>query len=230
MVSIIIPTLNAARDLPACLSALMPGVLSGLVREVVISDGGSDDPVADIADASGARFICTAPGRGAQLAAGADVAKGDWLLFLHADTGLAPDWPKNVSTFIAATGTARRAGYFQLGFDSPKKAARRVARGANLRAKIFKLPYGDQGLLIRKHHYASLGGYQPLPLFEDVDLVRRLVKTDGRASLVALQSKAITSPDRYERDGYTKRVLKNFTYITRYFLGIAPEKIAAKYQ
>ncbi len=230
MLSIIIPTLNAARALPDCLTALMPGVTSGLIREVIISDGGSTDPVAEIANACGAVFLSQAKGRGPQLAAGAQHAKGEWLLFLHADTALSQGWQDDVATFIATTGQENRAAYFPLAFNSTKEAAKLVAKTANVRAMLFGLPYGDQGLLIRKHHYKAIGGYGEMILFEDVDLIRKIIKADGRKALSALSTKAVTDPARYEKDGYAKRVVKNTTCIIRYFLGHSPDQIAAKYK
>ena len=95
--SIIIPTLNAASGLPECLQALMPGLELGLIREVIVSDGGSDDATPRIAGDTGATWITGTSGRGAQLAAGADTARGDWLLFLHADTYLSPDWAERAA-------------------------------------------------------------------------------------------------------------------------------------
>jgi len=90
--SIIIPTLNAATQLPATLNALLPGVEAGLVRELIVSDGGSTDETLDIADDAGAEIITGPKGRGGQLRRGAEAARAEWLLFVHADTHLAPDW------------------------------------------------------------------------------------------------------------------------------------------
>src|SRR5207302_7038411 len=120
-----------------------------------------------------------------------------WLLFLHADTILAQDWAATIATFIADPTNRMRAGYFQFRLDDAAWQARLLERGAALRCHWFGLPYGDQGLLLAVDLYRSLGGYRPLPLMEDVDLVRRI----GRRNLVGLGTTATTSAARYRRDG-----------------------------
>src|SRR6185295_5190716 len=138
-------------------------------------------------------------GRGVQLAAGAAAARGDWLLFLHADTALAPGWREAASRHMAAGPC--RAGHFRLALDDEHPAARRIERLARWRCRLLALPYGDQGLLIARALLDEAGGFRPLPLMEDVDLVRRL----GRARLAALDADALTSAQRYRRDGWWAR-------------------------
>lgn len=231
-ISVVIPTLNAARRLPATLAALAPASISGLVREVVVSDGGSTDETAAIADAAGARIVVGEKGRGGQLARGAAAARGEWRLFLHADTVLGEDWPDEAARLIASGEV--RAGVFTLKFDaargSASVAAAAVAAGAMIRTRLFASPYGDQGLLISKRLYESIGGYRAMPLFEDVDIIDRLIRAKGRKSLVVLKSTAATSPERYDRDGYAKRVARNALCLAMYRFGVAPEKIAALYR
>ncbi|HUF45778.1 MAG TPA: glycosyltransferase, partial [Aestuariivirgaceae bacterium] len=181
MLSIVIPTLNCGRVLGPTVEALVPGALSGLVSQLVISDGGSTDATLTIADAVGAEVVAGAPGRGAQLARGAEAAKGRWLMFLHADTILAPNWPDKTRQFIDEGGEARAAS-FRFRLDDRRLRARVVERIVGLRCRLFVLPYGDQGLLISRRLFDQLGGYQPLVLMEDVDLVRRI----GRRRLTIL--------------------------------------------
>ena len=100
MISVVIPTLDAEAGLTATLSALVPATVQGLVREVVIADGGSEDGTSEIADIAGAEFVVSEKGRGTQLAAGADHARSDWLLFLHADTVLQSGWEREAATFM----------------------------------------------------------------------------------------------------------------------------------
>lgn len=223
-ISVVIPTLNAASDLPACLASLMPGAEAGLIREVWISDGGSSDATADMADAAGANFLEGGPGRGRQLGAGADASKGDWLLFLHADTALTRDWVERVRDHLA--DAPDKAAYFTLAFRSDDPMAKRVARRANRRARLMGLPYGDQGLLVSRKLYEEAGGYEDIPLMEDV----RLVQAIGKRRLVMLSAEARTSGEKYERDGWRKRGWKNAWLITRYLLGASPEKLAAAYR
>ncbi|RIJ30955.1 TIGR04283 family arsenosugar biosynthesis glycosyltransferase [Henriciella algicola] len=222
--SVVIPTLNAADDLPQSLSSLMNGAEAGLIREVVISDGGSNDATFEIAEASGATLIKGEPGRGKQLAAGADAARGEWLLFLHADTALTRDWVERARDHMS--NSPGKAAYFTLAFRSDNPMAKHVAARANRRAKLLGLPYGDQGLLLPRSLYEEVGGYQDLPLMEDVALVRAI----GKRRLNMLSAESRTSAAKYERDGWRKRSWKNAWLITRYLLGASPEKLAAAYR
>lgn len=225
-ISVVIPTLDAARTLPATLAALVPAALDGLVKEVVVADGGSQDETARIAEAAGARVLEAPRGRGAQLAQGAAAARGDWLLFLHADTVLEESWTEETRAFLGETG---RAGVFTLAFDAKGLAPRLVAAGAMARTRLLGSPYGDQGLLIARALYEGIGGFRPLPLFEDVDIVERLTKAKGRRALHVFRSRALTSAARYERDGYMRRVLKNALCLALYRFGASPARIAEIY-
>lgn len=225
MISVVIPTLNAGAHLPACLDALLPAAAT-LLKEVIVVDGGSNDATRDIADSAGARVIETARGRGVQLAAGGAAARAAYILFLHADTMLEEGWEEDADGFMRGAG---RAAVFTLAFDAQGMAPSVVALGAKIRTRLFALPYGDQGLLIRADIYRSLGGFKPLPLMEDVDFVDRLVRAHGRNALTVLKRRAVTSPERYERDGYARRVLRNQWTLLRYRLGHDPARIAAGY-
>jgi len=218
--SIVIPTLNAQQDLPDTLACLMEGLSSGLIREVIISDGGSQDATAAIADEAGAVWLTGAPGRGGQLRRGAELAQGDWLLFLHADTHLAPNWSEVV---WAAIGDGTPA-YFKLQFRASGLMPKLVAGWANLRSRLLGLPYGDQGLLISRDDYNAVGGFDDVPLMEDVSLVRRLPR------LRPLPSTAATSAERYEASGWIRRGGRNLFILTRYFFGADPQTLAAAYR
>jgi rSAM/selenodomain-associated transferase 2 len=206
MISVVIPTLNAAAGLPRCFDSLLEAALRGIVREVIVSDGGSTDRTRTIADAAGARLIEADKGRGPQLAKGAEAARGDWLLFLHADTALEQGWENEALSFMErATLEFPRAASFRFGLDDFNPNARRLEAMVALRCWFFALPYGDQGLLIPTRLYRKLGGFKPIPLMEDVDLVRRL----GRRRLIMLRSRAVTSAERFRAEGYLRRSLRN---------------------
>ncbi|MEM7222052.1 MAG: TIGR04283 family arsenosugar biosynthesis glycosyltransferase [Pseudomonadota bacterium] len=215
--SIIIPALGAAPGLPATLRALEEG--SGLTREVLVVGGAADEPFAQRLAGDRVRLLAAgAPGRGRQLAAGAEAAKGPWLLFLHADTALARGWSQAVGRFINENGSDRRAAYFRLVLDDDSAQARRVEQLANWRCRRLSLPYGDQGLLIHRSLYEDVGGYRAYPLMEDVDLVRRL----GAKRLIAFDGAAVTSAERYRRDGWWARPARNLCLLSLYFLGLPP--------
>lgn len=220
--SVVIPVLDAGTELPRTLAALA-GVAE--IGEVIVVDGGSRDASVRIARRARARVIETPRGRGIQLAAGAKAARGDWLLFLHADSRPSPGWDAAVREFIATPDAAERAGYFALVFDDSAAAARRVEQLAAWRCRALGLPYGDQGLLIHRSLYEAAGGYPAIPLMEDVALARRL----GRARLRPLAAAIVTSANRYRRDGYWRRPLRNLCCLSLYFLGVPPTRIARLY-
>jgi rSAM/selenodomain-associated transferase 2 len=223
--SVIVPTLDAAATLPATLAALEPARDDGLLREVLVLDGGSADETVDAAATWGARVLTAPRGRGAQLAAGGAAARGDWLLFLHADTRLAMGWVAAARAFMAQPGSEQRAAVFRLALDDGDPRARRIERLANWRARALGLPYGDQGLLIARDFYQELGGYRPLPLMEDVDLVRRI----GRRRIVLLDAGAVTSAARYRENGWWLRPLRNLALLGLYFLGVPPRMLHRLY-
>jgi rSAM/selenodomain-associated transferase 2 len=211
--SIVIPTFQAAGALDRTLRAIGAELCAG--DEIVVVDAGSDDGTSEIAASAGARILTTARGRGAQLAAGSASAKCDWLLFLHADTVLEAGWRHLAGQLMADPAGSDRAGYYRLALDDDGPAARRIERMARWRARVLGLPYGDQGLLISRSLYAAVGAYRPLPLMEDVDLVRRV----GRGRLVELAGRAVTSAARYRRDGWWLRPARNLLCLGLYFVG-----------
>ncbi|GGE38957.1 glycosyl transferase [Marinicauda pacifica] len=225
---VIIPALDAACHLPATLEGLEEGVRSGLVAGWVLADGGSADTTRELARRAGFHLVTGPRGRGPQLIAGAQVAAGlagrdDWYLFLHADTRLEPGWSAEVRRVMG--GNSLRAWAFRFALDAQGAPARRLTRGVNWRSAALKLPYGDQGLLISREFYEQLGGYRPLALFEDVDLVRRI----GRRRLSILRSRAVTSAQRFARQGYAARSARNLTLLARYYLGADPARLARAY-
>ncbi len=218
MLSIVIPALNAGATLAHCLAALRGA------DEIIVVDGGSSDASPQIAARGGARVIAATRGRGTQLHVGTTSARGDWLLFLHADTRLGEGWRAAVAAHIASAPD--QAGYFKLALDDPAWQARVIERGVAMRARLLGLPYGDQGLLISRRLYSQLGGFRPLALMEDVDLVRRI----GRHRLCRLDATALTSAERWRRDGWARRSSRNFACLALYAIGVAPARLERFYR
>jgi rSAM/selenodomain-associated transferase 2 len=218
--SVVIPTLDAARTLPHALEAMVAPFV-----EVIVADGGSRDGTAEVARQHGATLLTAPRGRGPQLAAGARVAAADWLMFLHADSAPGIGWGKEVGAFMADPANRERAGYFRFALDDDSEAAKRLERAVAWRCRRLGLPYGDQGLVIGRAFYEALGGYRPLALMEDIDLARRI----GRSRLVPFETAAVTSAARYRRGGYVRRPLRNLACLGLYFAGVPPRMIARLY-
>ena len=228
MISVVIPTYNAEATIGPTLAALVPAVVDGIVQEAILVDGGSTDETCAVADSAGTRLIRTKRGRGTQLRAGAAAARGDWLLFLHADTVLEPGWAEEAEAFMERVAKGRRApaaAAFRFALDDDGTLPRMLESLVALRCFLFALPYGDQGLLISRRLYGELGGFRPIPLMEDVDLVRRL----KRRQLVMLQSRAVTSGIRYRSEGYLARSLRNLSFMLLYFLRVPTRVLARLY-
>lgn len=229
MISVIVPTLNAEAGLSATLSALVPAVVEGLVREVIIVDGGSSDRTLAIADQAGATVLHAGSGRGRQLAAGAEAARQPWLLFLHADTILETGWEREAGAFVERVDAGLRpavAAAFRFSLDDLGFKPRLIEAGVALRCTLLRLPYGDQGLLLPRRLYATVGGYRELPLMEDVDLLRRL----GRSRTIILRARAVTSAIRYRRDGYVRRSTRNLACLALFYFRVPTRLIARLYQ
>jgi rSAM/selenodomain-associated transferase 2 len=224
--SIVIPTLNAMPSLADCLAALVEGSVAGLVREVIVVDGGSHDASTALAIDMGCKVVeAHERGRGAQLAQGARLAQGDWLMFLHGDTVLQAGWSEVVLGHVLG-GQSGKAAYFQLAFADGGRDGKRVAGLANWRAASFGLPYGDAGLLIGRDHYERVGGYQALALMEDVDLVRRI----GRSHIHSLPVTAQTSGEKFVRGGWWRMPLRNVALVCAFLMGVNPTKLATWYK
>jgi rSAM/selenodomain-associated transferase 2 len=217
-ISVVIPTLNAAPQLAACLGALVEGLEAGLIRELIVSDGGSQDDTTTLADAWGAQVISGPASRGGQLVRGVAEAQGSWLLVLHADTVLQDGWASVVVDHLQSND---RAGWFCLRFD---RGGRFVAGWANFRSHL-GLPYGDQGLLMPRALYDAVGGYADQPLMEDVAMARAL-----RGKLVRLDAVAVTSAAKYRQQGWIRRGARNLWTLARYACGASPARLAESYR
>jgi glycosyltransferase involved in cell wall biosynthesis len=216
-ISVIIPTFDAAQRLPRTLAALREAQIAGLIREIIVADGGSRDRTCQIAEAAGCTVVSGEANRARLYRLAAAQAKGRWLLFLHQGTALAPGWADVVQDFFAKPEARRHAAVFRLTFEDPSaKAAQFWAR---LRTRLTVLPRGDQGLLISRFLYDAVGGYQDVKQFEDVDLVRRI----GAWRLVFLKADALTSAANYRR---SENIWRSMSLVTRHLFGADPVVLA----
>jgi rSAM/selenodomain-associated transferase 2 len=217
-VSVIIPVLADADEVERLVHQIPPAS----PVEVVVVDGGPDPRVDRLERWPHVRLIRAPRGRGRQMNAGAAAATGEWLLFLHADSRLPPGWTEHLRRApVHAAG-----GWFRFALDDPAWQARVIERGVRWRVRLFRLPYGDQGLFVRRQVFAALGGFRELPLLEDVDFVRRLVRA---GPVFELPLPLLTSSRRWRRDGWFRRSARNVAIISCYFAGVSPGRLARWY-
>jgi len=222
LVAVIVPVLGDAAAAGVLLTSLNPRD----EVEVVIVDGGHDAGLdALAASRSDTRVVRTAPGRARQMNAGAAVTATRWLLFLHADSHLPHGWLDAIMQADRRSDVV--GGWFRFRLESQAWQALVIARLVAWRVRLFRLPYGDQGIFVRREVFEALGGYREMPLMEDVDFVHKLVRA-GRVHEPALA--VITSARRYERDGWFRRTIRNLTLVTLYFAGVSPVRLARWYQ
>jgi rSAM/selenodomain-associated transferase 2 len=219
-ISVIIPALNEALNIGRAVeraTALNP-------HEIIAADGGSDDGTADLARAAGATVIDAPRGRARQQNAAAAIATGDVLLFLHADCWLAPDSLDQ----IAAVFRDERilGGAFRHRIEARGVLFRLIERGDSLRVRMFKLPYGDQGIFLRRETFEQLGGFPEVRLMEDVLLMRKLRRV---SRIPLLPGPLYTDARRWQRHGVIRQTLRNWSILTAERLGVAPDRLANLY-
>ena len=215
-ISVVIPALNEEAHVADAVRSVRNDAA------VIVVDGGSSDATCPVAASAGATVISSERGRGMQLDTGARTARGEWLVFLHADTRLETGW----AAALRSLPSAVVGGAFRFALDQPRRAYRWLEAGVALRCRLFRLPYGDQGLFVRRDVYAAIGGFRPLPLMEDVDFVRRLRRAGPLAFPAA---RAFTSARRFERHGMLATSLRNLWLLALYTAGRAPSRLARLY-
>lgn len=220
-ISVVIPTLNEARQLFATIQS----VRNGSRPEIIVTDGGSTDNTLEVAASMGARIIKSRPPKSFQLNAGAIQAKGDVLLFLHADTTL----PRNYHDMIiqCLEEPSIGCGAFELGIGSPALKIRMVENMANFRSRTLKQPYGDQAIFVPSRIFFKVGGFPRIPIMEDYEFIRRIRKNWKVATLPA---RVTTSPRRWNNLGVIRTTIINQLIIAAYHAGVPAGLIARIYQ
>jgi rSAM/selenodomain-associated transferase 2 len=220
-ISIIIPALNESLNIVRAVQqakALGP-------KEVIVVDGGSDDDTVQLARTAGAIVLQSRRGRGMQQNVGAAHAQGDVLLFLHADCWLAPGALVQIESALA--NDQALAGAFQHRIDSPGILFRLIERGDTLRVRWFKLPYGDQGIFVRRHAFQQLGGFPDVRLMEDVLFMRQMRKC---SPILLLPGPLFTSARRWRQMGIIRQTLRNWAILAAEKAGVPPDRLAKFYR
>jgi rSAM/selenodomain-associated transferase 2/rSAM/selenodomain-associated transferase 1 len=221
IISIIVPALNEAG---AIKKTLLLAQLADNV-EVIVADGGSQDGTVQVSLSAGVRVICAPKGRARQMNAGAAVATGDILLFLHADTQLPEGFGEMVRQALSTPGVV--AGAFELRIDSPQPALRLIETGVNWRSRLFQMPYGDQAIFLPASVFRTCQGFPDTAIMEDFLLMLGLRRL-GKINIVAVP--VLTSGRRWQKLGVLKTTLINQLVIVAYFLGVPPERLARWYR
>lgn len=224
-VSVIIPVLRETQPLDSLIDHILQ-IADGVPVEMIVVDGSPDGESISAITREGVTLLAAPAGRARQMNAGAAAAKGDCLLFLHADTRL----PQGAFRRIAETLSDGNhvAGAFDLRYNSERMSMRIIARVACLRSRLTRIPYGDQAQFFRRDYFEKICGFADIPLMEDVEIMRRIKERGDRISI--LSEAVATSARRQEKEGVVYCTLRNWTVITLYFLGMPPERLARFYK
>lgn len=221
--TIIIPTYNEVDHISATIQTIQRNRHSSV--EIIVTDGFSNDRTQRVARHAGAKVICVRGGRAAQLNEAAKLARAPHLLFLHADTAVAPAFDTEVSHILAKRGVV--AGAFSLSIDSHLLSMRLVETGANWRASFFQRPYGDQALFLSRDTFAQIGGYPHMSFLEDYEITRRL----ARYGRIHISVKPVsTSARRWQILGALRTTLMNNAIIAAYHCGVPPDNLRKWYR
>lgn len=224
--SIIIPVLHEGEHILSSIDrihALRP-VES---YEIIVVDGAPDlDTLRFLRGRKDVTAVAAETGRARQMNRGAGVARGEILLFLHADTELPPGALGKIAEVLH--GTDAVAGAFDLGIASGKPVFRIIERAASIRSRLTRIPYGDQVLFMKKEYFDLIGGFREIPLMEDIELMRRIKKQGGQIHI--LRERVMTSPRRWEKEGILLCTLRNWAISTLYYLGVSPETLNRFYR
>ncbi len=222
-VSIIIPALNEAGSLEATLQLMQSWRKAG--HELILVDGGSDDATATIAAPLVDQVLKSDPGRARQMNMGAEVASGEVLLFLHADT-LLPDGADTI--ILVALAQQYRWGRFDVRLSGHHWLLRVVERMMNWRSCVSGIATGDQGIFVERDLFIQLGGFPQIPLMEDLALSRRLKGAVGRPACI--RTPLVTSSRRWEQYGIVRTIILMWRLRLAWFLGVSAQRLARQYR
>jgi rSAM/selenodomain-associated transferase 2 len=220
--SVIVPVLNEADGIAAALAALAP--LRERGAEVIVADGGSEDDTVALATPLAERVIAAPRGRAAQMNAGAAVATGDMLLFLHADTQLPPDADRLITQGLEQSN--RVWGRFDVRIDGTHALLPVIAAMTNARSRLTGIATGDQAMFVSRESFQNVGGFPDLPLMEDIALSKRLKRLGPP---LCLRERVATSGRRWERHGVIRTIMLMWRLRLAYWLGADPAELAKQY-
>ena len=220
-ITVVIPTYNAEKTIYKTLDNV-----SKIFQKIIIVDANSKDLTKNICDKFAIQFFTSKKNRGLQLNIGAEKCDSDWIFFLHADSILDSDAINEINIFVSNAKNNYKAAALKLKFNQDNKYSFLLSKIIFFRSKYLKLPYGDQGLIISKDFYTKIGGFKPLPIMEDVEIVKNI----GFKNIKLLDSYITTDSIRYKDQGWLFRPLINLYCLSLYFLGFNINLINKIYQ
>jgi rSAM/selenodomain-associated transferase 2 len=223
--SIIIPVLNEQNNIKNTLTAILKNQNNEEIEIIVIDGGSTDNTISQVKNLGIEIYISPQIGRANQMNLGATKARGDILLFLHGDTIIPHNFARIIIDILAQSEVV--GGAFSLKINGKKKAFKFIETMANWRSHLFSLPYGDQGIFLKRSIFEEIGGFKNLAIMEDFDLIQRL-KKQGKISIAS--AKVITSQRRWQKLGILQTTLINQLIIIGYYMGISPEKLKQFYR
>ncbi len=218
----VIPTLNEVNTLPELLGDL---ALLDVSKDVVVADGGSQDGTVNVARSHGIHVVTSEVGRAKQMNNGAIHSSSDWLLFIHADARLPAEARRELCNAVTERKELQ-AAVWRLGIASTRLVFRCIEFGARVRDRVCGMPYGDQGLLIRRRLFDSIGGFREVPVMEDIAMVRDI---RASADIHRFQSTIVVSSRRWDRHGPLRSSLRNLMLIFAYRVGVSPHRLTGFY-
>jgi rSAM/selenodomain-associated transferase 2 len=224
-ISIIIPVLHEAEGINGIIAHLR-GLNSGGTAEIIVADGDHGGSTINTIQDEQVIRTRSEKGRGVQMNRGTALASGDILLFLHADTLLPPNALSEIRKHME--GSRFVAGAFDLGIRTSRKIFRITELYVAFRTRLTQVPFGDQAIFIRKEYFERIGGFKPIPIMEDVELMTRIKKRGDPICIIP--AKVLTSPRRWEKEGILFCTFRNWTIQMLYALGVPPEQLQKLYQ
>ncbi|MGV7927471.1 MAG: TIGR04283 family arsenosugar biosynthesis glycosyltransferase [Spirochaetota bacterium] len=224
-ISVVIPVLGEEAVIDRCIDGVRRSATGPDSLEIIVVDADPGGGTLAAMKPDAARGFIAPRGRAAQMNAGAREARGDVLLFLHADTDLPVGWPAAVGAALADGDVV--GGAFDMEIDSDRLIYRVIARMSSRKHRITRVPYGDQAIFLRRAYFERIGGYREIPLMEDVELMKRVKRLGGRIAF--LDERVCTSPRRWEEEGVLYATLRNYLLQILYYAGVSPERLVRLY-
>ncbi len=223
--SIVIPALNEAQNINQIIQTIRSSQ-NGYDYEIIVVDGDPNGSTINAVKDTQVIKLTSATGRAAQMNTGADAARGEIVIFLHADTRLPRGALKKIDTVFQKNTYS--AGAFDLSIDTDNFWLRTIAAGSRLRYRLTRIPYGDQAIFIKKEYFDKIGKYKTIPIMEDVELMQRIRKRSDKIHILC--DRITTSPRRWEKEGILYSTIRNMILMILFKFGVKPEKLAKYYR